>query len=265
MNSIDNIFEKEVIKESKFNDKKFSETTTLEDQVMNYNVELHSIMKINKIDFHNEASFMLGIKKQISNRQLLPLVVCFLCDKKYINKFKDDNLSPLVKGDIAAYVMLKINVDMFFEKLKYVQKREGLKKNYELESAKPAYNLDAFVAATYENCNGIYISRDHDSNKMFYSNDERYIRGFINDNLKFKTIDYKVYIKKLAESKEEASQYLTDVTKKLLRFNEDEFIKEMEHVNEFYNMLEKILNEEVNKEFETIISNFLKNTIVISK
>lgn len=265
MNSKDNILKKEVIKEAKFNNKKLSETTKLEDEITNYNMELHSIIKSNKIDFHNDASFMLEIKKQISNKQLLPIVICFLCDKKYMNKFKHENPSQLVKGDIAAYVMLKINVEMFFEKLKYIQKRGSLKKNYELKSTEPVYNLDAFVAATYENCNCIHICRDHDSNETFCSNDESYIRGFIYDNLKFKDINYKVYIKKLAIGKDEASHYLIDVTKKLLRFNDDEFIKEVEHVNEFYNMLEKILNEEANKEFETIIRNFLQNTIFTSK
>lgn len=106
MNNMEIIFKKYDL-----NEKKRLETSTLENEIINHNIKLHNISKINKIDFHNEVSFMLDIKKQISNKELLPLVVWFSCDKKYINKFKDENLSRLVKGDIAAYVMLKINVE----------------------------------------------------------------------------------------------------------------------------------------------------------
>lgn len=265
MYEIDKLFKIAIGEESGFSAMKLLEPCTLEDEIINYNTKLHEIMKSNKIEFHNEVNFMLNIKKQMLNKEFLPLVICFLCDKNYMNKFKYGDLSPIVKGDIATYVLLKTNIKKFLERLKYIQKKETLKDSYECKIIKPFYNLESLVAATYENCNYIHINMDSSNHKTLYDNDEKYIRGFIYDNLKFKTIDYKIYMKKLSIGNEEGFQYLIDVTKKLLSFNEEEFIKEVEHVREFYNLLEKILNEEVNKEFRIIISDYLHSIVSMHK
>lgn len=265
MNEMDKLFKEVINEEPVFKDKKLLETSALEDEIINYNTNLHMIMKSNKIEFHNEASFMLNIKKQISNKELLPLVICFLCDKNYMNKFKYEDLSSIEKGDIATYVLLKTNIEKFFERLKYIRENKTIKDFYDCKSIKAFYNLESLVAATYENCNCIHINRENNSNEILCSNNERYIRGFIYDNLKIKTIDYKIYMKKLSGGRVEAAQYLMDATKKLLRFNQEKFIKEVEHVVEFYNLLEKMLNEEVNKEYEIIISDYLHNVISTHK
>jgi GTP-dependent phosphoenolpyruvate carboxykinase len=117
------------------------------------------------------------------------------------------------------------------------------------------------VEETYEKCNCININRRDNKLENLLNEDEKYIINFIQDNINRKTIDYKIYMKKLADRKEEAAAYLIEVAKKLLKFNEEEFIEEVEHVNEFYCLLEEILEEEIEKEFETIISRFLQNTI----
>ena len=232
----------------------------LKKEIINYNKKLHNIIKSNKIYFNNEVSFMLQIKKQNSNKELLPIVICFLCDKKYIDKFKYEKLSPLVNGDIAAYVLLKTNIEKFFDKLRYIESREKgeIKKDYYEEDVR---KLETLVEETYEKCNCININRRDKNLEKLVSEDEKYIRNFIKDNISRKTIDYKIYMKKLADKKEEAAAYLIEVVKKLLKFNEDDFIKEVEHVNEFYSCLEEILEEEIEKEFEAIISYFLQNTI----
>lgn len=204
-------------------------TSELEEEIINYNKNLHNIIKSNQIYFNNEVSFMLQIKKQSSNKELLPIVICFLCDKKYIDKFKDEKLSTLVNGDIAAYVLLKINIEKFFEKLKYMEssKKGEIKKDYYEENIR---NLEAIVEETYEKCNCINISRRDNNLENLISKDEKYIRNFIQDNINRKTIDYKIYMKKLADRKEEASSYLIEIVKKLLKFNEEEFIEEVEHI-----------------------------------
>lgn len=265
MDNINKVWKKLTDKEADFKDKKIFESGTLEDEIINYNRKLYEIIKSNKINFNNEASFMLKIKKQISNEQLLPLVMCFLCDKNYINKLKYESLGTMEIGDIATYALLKTNIEKFHEKLKYIQKNYRFKDCYEWKNTQHFYNLQSLVAETYEKCNCIHINRANDNHKNLYSKDEKYIRGFIYDNLKYKTIDYIIYMKKLAAPREEATQYLIDITKKLLRFNKEEFIKEVEHISDFYNLLEEVLKEEMNREFEIIISNFLQNIIFINK
>lgn len=265
MHEIEKLFKGAIGEETSFSAKKLLKTCTLEDEIINYNTKLYKIMKSNKIEFHNEVNFMLNIKKQISNKELLPLVICFLCDKNYMNKLKYGDLSSIVKGDITTYVLLKTNIKKFFGRLRYIQKEETLKDSYECKMVKSFYNLESLVAATYENCNCIHINRDSSNHKTLYDNDEKYIRCFIYDNLKFKTIDYRGYMKKLSIGNEEGFQYLIDITKKLLRFNEEEFIKEVEHVREFYDLLEKILNEEVNKEFEIIMSDYIHSMASMHK
>lgn len=262
MDYIDKLFKEAICEESAFSDMKLLEQYTLEDKIKNYNTKLYKIMKTNKVEFHNEVNFMLNMKKQISNKELLPLVICFLCDKNYMNKFKYEDMSSIVKGDIAIYVLLKTNIKKFFDRLKYIQKKETLKDSYEGKIIKPFYNLESLVATTYENCNCININMTSSNNETLYDNGEKYIRDFIYDNLKFKIIDHKIYMKKLSIGNKEGVRYLFDITKKLLRFNEEDFIKEVEHVREFYKLLEKILNEEVNKEFEIIISNYLHNIVL---
>ena len=243
-----------------FNSYELLDVCTLKKEIINYNKKLHNIIKSNKIYFNNEVSFMLQIKKQNSNKELLPIVICFLCDKKYIDKFKYEKLSPLVNGDIAAYVLLKTNIEKFFDKLRYIESREKreIKKDYYEDGIR---NLETLVEETYEKCNCININRRDKNLEKLVSEDEKYIINFIQDNINRKNIDYKIYMKKLADRKEEASAYLAEVVKKLLKFNEDGFIKEVEHVKEFYNSLEEILEEEIEKEFEAIISYFLQNTI----
>ncbi len=265
MHEIDKLFKKAIYEESTFNDRKLLDPSRLKDEIINYNSKLYKILKSNKIEFHNEVSFMLNIKKQILNKELLPLVICFLCDNSYMNKFKYKDLSFIEKGEIAIYVLLKSNIEKFFDGLKYIRENEALKDSYKCKVIKPFYNLESLVAATYENCNCIHINREGSNHKTLYDEDEKYIRGFIYDNLKFKTIEYKIYMKKLSIGNEDGSKYLIDATKKLLRFNEEDFIKEVEHVREFYNLLEKVLNEEVNKEFEIIISDYLHNIIYACK
>lgn len=244
-------------KESRtFNSDKILDGCTLKKEIINYNEKLHNIMKRNEIYFNNEVSFMLQIKKQNSNKEILPVVICFLCDKKYINKFKYENLEPLVKGDIAAYVLLKTNIEKFFDKLKYIEggKEGEIRKGYYEAGIR---NLEALVEETYEKCNCINISRRDNNLINLLSDDEKHIRNIIHDNINTKVIDYIIYMKKLSKGKEEASTYLIEIVKKLLKFNDDKYIKEVEHVNEFYSCLEKNLKEEIEKEFEDIISNFL--------
>lgn len=265
MNEIEKAFKEAIGEEPTFRSIKLLEPSTLEDKIINYNTKLYKIIKRNKIELHNEVKFVLNIKKQISNKELLPLVICFLCDKNYINRLKHEDISSIVKGDIAAYVLLRTNIEKFIERLKYIQKKETLKDSYECKIIKRFYNLESLVASTYENCNCIHISRDGSNHKALYDNSEKYVRCFIYDNLKFKTIDYKIYMKKLSIGDEDGFKYLIDITKKLLRFNEEAFIKEVEHVREFYNLLKKILNEEVDKEFEIIISNYLYNIVSVHK
>lgn len=265
MHEINRLFREAIGEDAAFNDRKFLNKRTLEDEIINYNTKLYKIMKSNKIGFHNEVNFMFNIKKQISNKELLPLIICFLCDKNYFKKFKYGDVSSIVKGDVAAYVLLKTNIEKFFDGLKYIRENETLKDFYECKVIKQFYNLESLVAATYENCNCIYINREGSNYEALYDENEKYIRGFIYDNLKFKTIDLKIYMKKLLIGNDEGFQYLTDVTKKLLKFNKEEFIKEVEHVREFYNILKKTLNEEVNKEFEIIIIDYLQNIIYSCK
>lgn len=265
MNHVDKTLKNVINEEAQLkalNEDKFLDVCTLEleEEIINYNKKLHNIIKNNEIYFNNEVSFMLQIKKQSSNKELLPLVICFLCDKKYIDKFKCEKLNPLVNGDIAAYVLLKTNIEKFFDKLKYMESREKgeIKKDYYEEGSG---NLEALVEVTYEKCNCININRRNNKLENLVSEDEKYIRNFINENINRKIIDYKIYMKKLADRKEEGSAYLIEVVKKLLKFNEEEFIEEVEHVNEVYNTLKEILEEEIEKEFEIIISCFLQKTI----
>lgn len=265
MNFIDKNLKNVINEGLVYGDKNLFKIGTLEDEIMDYNRRLHKIIKDKEIYFHNNVSFMLKIKEQISNRELLPLVICFLCDKNYINKFKEEALSPIAKGDIAAYVLLKTNIESFLDGIKVIQKNKTFEESYELENAQTFYKLKVFIAEIYGKCNCIYISKEREQHKILDSNDEKYIRNFIYDNLKFKTIDYKVYMKKLEIGGEEAAKYLIDITKKFLRFREEAFIKQVEHVCEFYNMLERILNEEVNKEFETIISEYIYNVVFARK
>ena len=261
MNTIEQALKNVISEESRiFNSGKLLDVCTLKKEIINYNKKLHDIIKNNKIYFNNEVSFMLQIKEQNSNKELLPIVICFLCDKKYIDKLKYEQLKPLVKGDIVDYVLLKTNIEKFFDKLNYIEssKKGGIKKDYYEEGIR---NLETLVEETYEKCNCININRRDKNLEKLVSEDEKYIRNFIQDNINRKNIDYKIYMKKLADRKEEASAYLAEVVKKLLKFNEDGFIKEVEHVKEFYNSLEEILEEEIEKEFEAIISYFLQNTI----
>lgn len=256
MNSINKDSRSVSYEELPSNNEKFLETVILEKEIKEYNAEIYKIAKSNKINFHNESSFIMRIKKQILNRELLPLVLCFLCDSNYVNKVNGNNLDLIEKGDIAAYVVLKTNIEKFLDEIKSIQDNEMLKTSDDTD----IFNkLEALVAETYERCNCIFINREQ--HRVLDLNEGRYIRNFIYDNLKFKTIDHKIYMKKLSEGREEAEEYLRFITKKFLRFNEEEYIKEVEHVSEFYNLLEKILNEEMNKEVETIISEFIYNVI----
>lgn len=270
MNHIDKALKNAIDEEATLkplNEGKFLDVCTLEleEEIINYNKKLHNIIKNNKIYFNNEVSFMLQIKDQSSNKELLPLVICFLCDKKYIDKFKDEKLNSLVKGDIATYVLLKVNIEKFFDKLRYIEskrKKEMDKEYGEVDPISYPKDLKELINETYEKCNCININRIYDDFKNFCGDNEKYIRRFIKNNLKIKTIDYKIYMKRLAEKKEEGTAYLIEVVKKLLKFNEDDFIKEVEHVNEFYSCLEEIMEEEIEKEFETIMSCFLQNAIL---
>lgn len=241
----------------------------VEYEIIEYNRKLHEITKTNRINLHNEVSFIMQIKKQISNKELLPLVFCFLCDKNYLKKFKNEKLNLIERGDISAYVLLKTNIEKFSDEIKYIQENEKLGNSYESENPELFNKLEALVAETYERCNSIYkrcnsiyIRRNNEKHKISANNEEKYIQKIIYKNIKFKTINYKIYMKKLADGMEAADEYLRDITKKFLKFNEDEFIKEVEHVNEFYIVLEKILNKEMNKEFESIISEFIYNAVL---
>ena len=261
MNHINERLKNVFVEKLTLSNAEFLKLGTLEDEIINYNKKLHKIIQNNKISFTNEVSFMLQIKKLNSNKELLPVVICFLCDKKYINKFKYESLSPLVKGDIAAYVLLKRNVEKFFEKLQFIYKNKMYKDSCELEIIDHFNYLETLVAETYEKCNCIDINMKDTRCNNSCIDDENYIRKFIYDNLKFKIIDYKIYMKKLAGGRSDAAIYLVEVAKEILKFNENEFIKEVEHVKEFYDCLEEILEEEIEKEFEIIISSFLQNVI----
>ena len=231
-------------------------------EMVEYNGQLHKLITNNRINFHNEISFIMKIKIQISDKELLPLVLCFLCDNNYVKKVKVQNLGLIEIGDIAAYVLLKTNIEKFLDEIKCIQEGERQKNAQEQEEIELFNKLKALVEETYERCNSIHIIREQ--NGILDTYEEQYIRNFIYDNLKFKTIDHKIYIKKLAEGKEDAEEYLIGITKKFLRFNKEEYIKEVEHVSEFYNILEKILKEEMSKEVETIISEFVYRTFFIN-
>lgn len=159
-------FKKLIDKDLLFNGKEFIELGTLEDEIISYNSKLHDILKNNEINFHNEAGFMLKIKKQVSNLELLPVVICFLCDKKYIDKLKDENLSPIEKGDIAAYVLLKTNIEKFLEEIEFMQKNEMLKDSYKWKDTKVFCKLKALVAEMYENAT-VFILAEKKNNIKF--------------------------------------------------------------------------------------------------
>lgn len=263
MGSIEKDFKTIIDKSSLFNGKeeKALNLSELKYEMMEYNRLLYEMIKSNRINFHNEISFIMKIKKQISDKELLPLVLCFLCDNNYINKVKEESLSLIEIGDIAAYVLLKTNIEKFLDEIKYMPKEGSQKNAQEQEKIEVFNNLKGLVAETYERYNSIHIIREQKG--IIDTYEARYIRNFIYDNLKLKTIDHKIYIKKLVEGKGAAEEYLSSITKKLLRFNKEEYIKEVEHVSEFYNILEKILKEEMSKEIEAIISEFLYKTIFI--
>lgn len=253
-----NIFDESFLSSNEKNLKR----SEVEYEIIEYNRKLHEITKTNRINLHNEVNFIMQIKKQISNKELLPLVFCFLCDKNYLKKFKNEKLNLIERGDISAYVLLKTNIEKFSDEIKYIQENKKLGNSYESENPELFNKLEALVAETYERCNSIYIRRNNEKHKISANNEEKYIQKIIYKNIKFKTINYKIYMKKLAYGMEAADEYLRDITKKFLKFNEDKFIKEVEHVNEFYIVLEKILNEEMNKEFESIISEFIYNAVL---
>jgi hypothetical protein len=230
-------------------------------ELVKYNRQLHELITNNRINFHNEISFIMEIKRIISDKELLPLVLCFLCDNNYIKKVKEQSLSLIEIGDIAAYVLLKTNIEKFLDEIKCIQEEERKKNPHGQEEREVLKKLKTLVSETYERCNNIQIIREQNGILDIYK--EKYITNFIHHNLKVKTIDHRIYIKKMAEGKEGAEEYLKDITKKFLRFNREEYIKEVEHVNEFYNILEKILKEEMSKEVETIISEFVYRAIFI--
>lgn len=265
MDSIEKDFKTIIDKSFLLNDKEEEalNLSKLKSEMVKYNRQLHELIRSNRMNFHDEISFIMKIKRQISDKELLPLVLCFLCDNNYIKRVKAQSLSLIEIGDIAVYVLLKTNMEKFLDEVKLIQEEES-QKNVQEQGGMEVFNkLKALVAKTYERCNSIHISREQQGILDKY--EEQYIRNFICDNLKFKTIDHKIYIKKFAEGKEEAEKYLRDITKKFLRFNKEEYINEVEHVSEFYNILEKILKEEMNKEVEIIISKFIYKTIFIKK
>lgn len=91
MDSMDKDFKTIIDKSFLLNDKEEEalNLSKLKYEMVEYNTHLHELTRNYKINFNNEISFIMKIKSQMSDKVLLPVVLCFLCDNNYIKKLKN--------------------------------------------------------------------------------------------------------------------------------------------------------------------------------
>lgn len=81
----------------------------------------------NNIQIKNKAQFILDISSRENKNELMPLIVCFICDNEYIDRLRNRKKRKANNGSLANYILLKQDIDEFINKLSFIKECE---KNY---------------------------------------------------------------------------------------------------------------------------------------
>lgn len=103
-------------------------TEELIQEIRGFHDKLSTLIINNEISLKNKFDFITDLLNVDNNKEVLPLLACFICDIEYIFNLKKIIVKEKNKANLVRYIQLKEKIDDFLEKLKFIN---GQEKAYE--------------------------------------------------------------------------------------------------------------------------------------
>lgn len=105
-------------------------TEELIQEIRSFHDNMAALAMNNKISLKNKFSFIMDLLNAENREEVLPLLVCFICDMDYIFNLKKIIVKEKSKRNLARYLRLKEKMEDFLEKLKFIKKQEKAYENF---------------------------------------------------------------------------------------------------------------------------------------
>ena len=210
----------------------------LSQEVKDFNKKISCIVNACTIDIRNRASFILYIKNHKNDRNLKLLALIYLCDNRYIFEYIKKP-EKLFRGEIARYVMLRMDLSRFFCIINSFKKKNADKV---IGKQKLLYQIKQF----HNKCNN-YI----------YADRRESINLFIKEKILDGSINKEKYFEKMSEGNTAFEIYVKEEMKNILGYADDSFINDVDFIYNFYLSLKKNIEDEFNDESINIIASYL--------
>ena len=104
-------------------------TEELIQEIRSFHDNMAALVMKNKISLKNKFNFIMDLLNVENKEEVLPLLVCFICDMDYIFNLKKIIVKEKSKVNLARYLRLKEKMETFLEKLKFIIEQEKAYEN----------------------------------------------------------------------------------------------------------------------------------------
>lgn len=105
-------------------------TEELIQEIRSFHDKLATLVINNSISLKNKFNFITDLLSKENKKELLPVLICFICDANYISDFDKIRKNEKKKKSLARYLRLKEKMEDFSQKLEFIKEQEKAYENF---------------------------------------------------------------------------------------------------------------------------------------